>query len=407
MTLFLHTIPVEEAVRIAVGIAPAPQMEQVPLNDAGGRVLAMDVTADVDIPGFDRSVVDGYALKSSDTVGAGESIPSLLTLSGRVTMGSCPGFTLNAGECAYMPTGGELPEGADAVVMLEHTESVDDQILIKRPVAAGENLIRKGEDFSRGSPVITKGRRLTPPDLGVLAAVGCHTVPVSTVPVIAVISTGNELIPVEDTPRGSQVRDSNSVMLGSYIRNAGCRAVLYGVVPDERDALRTALMNAIAAHDAVIISGGSSKDERDLCADLVGELGRLLVHGVAIAPGKPTIIGTCSGKPVLGLPGHPASALVVVDRIGRPLLAAMQGETFLGDRTRIARLAQNISSIRGREDYARVRLEGDLAYPLFGKSGLLNTLVQSDGIVRIPSGSEGLEIGDMVEVILWRSDTSR
>lgn len=306
-----------------------------------------------------------------------------------------------------MPTGGELPEGADAVVMLEHTESVDDQILIKRPVAAGENLIRKGEDFSRGSPVITKGRRLTPPDLGVLAAVGCHTVPVSTVPVIAVISTGNELIPVEDTPRGSQVRDSNSVMLGSYIRNAGCRAVLYGVVPDERDALRTALMNAIAAHDAVIISGGSSKDERDLCADLVGELGRLLVHGVAIAPGKPTIIGTCSGKPVLGLPGHPASALVVVDRIGRPLLAAMQGETFLGDRTRIARLAQNISSIRGREDYARVRLEGDLAYPLFGKSGLLNTLVQSDGIVRIPSGSEGLEIGDMVEVILWRSGTSR
>jgi len=401
MSLFLHTVPVIEAIRIAREIAMPLGGEEVFLEDAGGRVLAGDIAADVDIPRFDRSVMDGYAVKASDTVGAGEAIPALLSLKGTVQMGKSPDFVLGDGECAYIPTGGELPEGSDAVVMIEHSEAIDDQVLVKRPVASGENLIHKGEDFTQGKAALLKGRRLSPPDIGVLAAVGCSIVPVFQIPAIGVISTGNELIPVRETPTGSQIRDSNSVMVGTYLRAAGCRTTLYGIVNDERETLRRVLHTALAENDAVILSGGSSKDERDLCADLIGECGEVLVHGVAIAPGKPTIIGRCMGKPVLGLPGHPASALVVLDRIGRPLLAAMSGESLRSACMKSAVLAQNIPSTRGREDYVRVRLEGEYAIPLFGKSGLLNTLVQSDGILRIPAGSEGLEKGELIEVILW------
>ena len=401
MSIFLRTVTVEEAIRAAKGIAPHPGREEVPLEEAAGRVLAEAVSADVDIPAFDRSVVDGYALRASDTIGAGESIPSLLTLLGTVRMGQAPDLVMRAGECAYIPTGGALPPGADAVVMIEHTEIIDDQVLVKRPVAPGENLIMRGEDFARGIPVLCVGRRLTPPDIGVLAAAGCHTVPVFTCPSIGVISTGNELIPVREIPTGSQIRDSNSAMIGAYLRHAGCTATLYGVIPDERRTLQDALEKALSRNDAVVLSGGSSKDDRDLCADIVGQLGEVLVHGVAIAPGKPTIIGRCEGKPVLGLPGHPASALVVLDRIGRPLLAAMTGEKARTVCTRHAKLAQNIPSVRGREDYIRVRLDGGMAFPLFGKSGLLNTLVQSDGLVCIPAGREGLEAGETIEVIMW------
>ncbi|OPX69122.1 MAG: molybdopterin biosynthesis protein MoeA [Methanoregulaceae archaeon PtaB.Bin056] len=401
MSMFLRTVPVEEAIRAATGFAYQPAKEQVPIEEAGGRVLAEPIAADIDIPAFDRSVVDGYAVRARDTTGAGEAIPSLLTLSGAVRMGVAPDFTVRAGGCAYIPTGGALPAGADAVVMIEHSEIIDDQVLVKRPVAAGENLIRKGEDFARGIPVLLQGCRLTPPDIGVLAAVGCHTVPVFTCPSIGVISTGNELIPVRETPTGSKIRDSNSVMIGAYLRLAGCRATLYGVIPDDRRSLQEALEKALSRNEAVILSGGSSKDDRDLCADIIGQLGEVLVHGVAIAPGKPTIIGRCQGKPVLGLPGHPASALVVLDRIGRPLLAAMTGEKAQRVCTRHAQLAQNIPSVRGREDYVRVRLDGDRAIPLFGKSGLLNTLVQSDGLIRVPAVREGLEKGETVEVIMW------
>lgn len=401
MSLFLRTIPVEEAIRIGCSIANPPRDESVPLAEAVNRVLARDMCADVDIPGFTRSVMDGYAVRASDTVGAGETIPSLLTLSGTVRMGTSPTISLAEGECAYIPTGGELPEGSDAVVMIEHTETIDDQVLVKRPVASGENCIRRGEDFSRGNPAIMKGRRLSPPDIGVLAAVGCSIVPVSSMPRIGVISTGNELISIDHTPSGSEIRDSNSVMLGAYLQAAGCIPHLYGIVKDEPEILRKILHLALGENDAVILSGGSSKDERDICADLIAECGEVLVHGVAIAPGKPTIIGRCMGKPVLGLPGHPASALVVLDRIGRPLLAAMSGEIRRTDCTRSAILAQNIPSTRGREDYIRVKLDGKYAIPLFGKSGLLNTLVQSDGILRIPSGSEGIEKGAEVEVIIW------
>jgi len=401
MSLFLKTIPVADAVRIATGIARPVSTGEVPLEEAEGRVLARDVYTDIDIPGFDRSTVDGYAVVSSDTAGAGEAMPSILSLAGNVRMGEEASSGVREGYCVYVPTGGEVPPGADAIVMIEDCDLLGDQVLVKRPVGKGENIVRKGEDFSRERPALRAGCRLRPSDCGVLAAVGCTHVPVFSLPRVGVISTGNELVGIREVPGRGKVRDSNGPMIAAYLRRCGCRGTTYGIVPDERAALQAVLERALEENDAVLLSGGSSKDERDLTAALIGELGEVLVHGIAISPGKPTIIGRCRGKPVIGLPGHPASALVVLDRIGRPLLSALAGEAQRVECTVTAVLATSIPSARGREDYIRVRIREGKAFPVFGKSGLLNTLADSDGMVRVPAGSEGLEAGTVVEVILW------
>jgi len=401
MSLFFRAVPVADAVRIAVSTAPPPTPEEAPLEEAAGRVLARDVYPDTDIPGFDRSVVDGYAVAASDTAGAGEASPASLVLDAAVRMGEEVTSEVRAGHCVYVPTGGAVPPGTDAVAMIEDCEVTGDQVLVRRQVGPGENIVRKGEDFSRERSALPAGRRLRPADCGVLAAIGCADVPVFRMPSVGVISTGNELVGVRDVPGKGRVRDSNGPMIAAYLRKCGCRERPYGIVPDEREALRSRLLQALGENDAVLLSGGSSKDERDLTAALIGELGEVLVHGIAIAPGKPTVIGRCQGRPVIGLPGHPASALVVLDRVARPLLAALSGEVSRVGNTVSAVLAQNVPSARGREDYVRVRLEGGRAIPLFGKSGLLSTLAESDGMVRIPAGSEGLESGTPVEVILW------
>lgn len=262
-------------------------------------------------------------------------------------------------------------------------------------------MIRRGEDFRQGSPALRCGRRITPQDSGVLAAAGCSRVIVYRKPCFGVISTGNELIPVDARPKGSEIRDSNSVMVGSFLEESGCIPHLYGIIRDDPATLRPAIEKALDENEAVVLSGGSSKDERDLAARLIGELGEVLAHGVAIAPGKPTILGKCKGKPVIGLPGHPASAFVVLKVIGGALIDGMTGEEGRIPCTTKAVLAENVPSSRGREDYIRVSLEGNKARPLFGKSGLLNTLVTSVGMVRIPAGREGLEAGEEVEVIWW------
>jgi molybdopterin molybdotransferase len=301
----------------------------------------------------------------------------------------------------YVPTGGILPEGADAVVMVEHTELFGDQVLVRRPMAHGENVLFYNEDFRKGEVVLAAGRRLSPQDTGVLAAAGCRQVPVTRMPRVGIISTGNELVPVEAVPAAGQVRDVNTYAISAYVSDHGCVPVEYGIIRDDRETFRAALSRAVGECDAVIISGGSSKDDRDMAAAVIAEQGEVLVHGVAIAPGKPTIIGRCGIVPVLGLPGHPASAFIVLVVIGRHLLAGMTGDTGGDPVTVPARLSMNVPSAKGREDYVRVTLRNGVATPLFGKSGLLNTLVKSDGVVRVPAESEGLETGTMVEVILW------
>jgi len=401
MSIFLTVVPVSKAVAAVKSLARTTGDDRVPLEHAGGRVLSEDIRADGDIPGFDRSVVDGFAVRASDTTGAGEAIPSILRSRGRVEMGKADEVQLQTGECIYVPTGGVLPKGADAVAMIETSEEVGDEILIKKPVAHGENVLMHNEDFARGDLVLARGRRLFAQDIGMLAAVGCSTVPVFTIPVIGIISTGNELVPVTEVPAAGKVRDSNSFMAGAFVQEHGCTPRYYGIVRDDRGAMRETLNRAVAECDAVLISGGSSKDDRDLTAALIDELGEVMIHGIAIAPGKPTIIGRCGVKPVIGLPGHPASAFIVLIAIVRHLLDGMTGTAAPVQKTARARLTRNVPSTRGREDYVRVQLENGAATPLFGKSGLLNTLVQSNGVIRIPAESEGLEEGELVEVWLW------
>jgi len=401
MTLFLKTVPVEEAIRTAKLLASPVSAELVPLQNAEGRVLASDITADMDIPGFSRSTVDGYAVRASDTVGASESLPALLSISGSVAMGETSAIIIVPGTCAYIPTGGAVPEGADAIVMIEHCEKIGDEVLVRRPVAKGDNIMAQGEDFSREEVVLSPGRCLSPREVGVLAAVGQAGIPVFRMPVVGVISTGNELVLVSETPGTGRVRDSNSYLVGAFLQARGCIPVSFGIARDERDDLRQKFQEALSRCDAVIISGGSSKDYRDLTADLIREQGEVLVHGISIAPGKPTIIGKAGGKPVIGLPGHPASAYVVLLVIVQPLLAVMTGRMEEKTPSVTMVLAENIPSAKGREDYVRVRFSGGQAVPEFGKSGLMNTLIRSSGLVRIPAGKEGLEEGEAVEVLLW------
>jgi molybdopterin molybdotransferase len=402
MNRFLSVVAVADAVRVAVKTAPATATESVPVAQSASRVLAADIAADTDIPGFDRSVVDGYAVRSADTTGAGDAVPAILQCVGRVAMGtSDTNLVVRDSECTYIPTGGILPEGADAAVMVEYAEEAGDTILIKKPVSHGENVLLRGEDFKKGGTVFRTGRQLTPQDAGVLAACGCAMVTVAKKPVVGIISTGNELVPVTAIPGPGQVRDANASMLAAWLSEYGCVPRLYGIVKDDREAFDAAIATALPECDVVLLSGGSSKDDRDMTAGVIAGRGEVLIHGIAIAPGKPTIIGRIEGKPVFGLPGHPASAFVVLIAIVRPLLDKMLGLEKPLIRTVKASLAENIPSQRGREEYVRVRVENGKATPLFGKSGLLNTLVSSDGLICIPAGYEGLEKGSEVEVILW------
>lgn len=400
MSVFLRVVAVEKAVEVVRSIAPPPKREEVLLQEAAGRILAEDARSDIDIPGFHRSIVDGYAVAARDTHGASEAIPAMLTLSGQVAMGRAAEQPIRRGECAYIPTGGMLPPGADAVAMVEYAERIGDDVLITRAVAVGENVLERGEDFAAGATAIPQGTRLGPQELGVLAAIGYTDVPVTAAPAIGILSTGNELVPVSAKPGIGQVRDANASVCSGFVREHGCTPRSYGIVPDSRKSLRQALTRAVDECDAVLVSGGSSKDERDMVASVIAEIGEVLVHGVALQPGKPTIIGQAGGKPVIGLPGHPASTFIVLVAIASHLLSAMTGHAKRPC-TVTARLRENIPSSKGREEYVRVRVENGEATPLFGKSGLLNTLVRSNGAVRVPAGSEGFEAGVEVEVLLW------
>ncbi|GLI47500.1 molybdopterin molybdotransferase MoeA [Methanoculleus bourgensis] len=402
MTGFLRLISVIEAIHIINRISPAVGTEYVPLTAAYGRVLAEDVQADTDIPGFDRSVKDGFAVNSADTVRASEAAPVPLTRVGRVAMGrGGNGLAIRPGECAYIPTGGALPKGADAVVMLEYCQDLGETVLAGRQVSPDENIIRADEDYARGEGVLAAGKLLKVQDIGVLAAVGVSRVAVRKRPVIGIVPTGVELVPPDQVPAAGEVRDVNSYLCGAFVEEMGGVPRYYDIVRDDRAELAALLSSALDECDAFLITGGSSKDDRDITADVIGSLGEVLAHGMALAPGKPTIIGKIGHAPVIGIPGHPASTRVVLAVLAAPLLQSLSGCTGRREAKQKAVLTRNIPSERGREEYVRVKLLGDEAVPLFGKSGLLNTLVESDGLIRILQGCEGLEAGSEVDVTLW------
>lgn len=382
--------------------------ENLEVELGGERILGQDITALEDVPGFNRSTVDGYALRAADTFGAGDTLPAMLNLAGEVKMGE-QAPSLARGSGVYVPTGGMIPSESDAVIMIEDTEIIGDLFNCYRQVAPGENVIKKGEDVSRGETILKRGKRLRAVELGVLASLGITQIKVAKKPRVAILSSGDEIVPYPTKQlEPGQIRDSNALALAEIIRHRGGEPFYGGILQDTYPVFRQAVNEMLQKVDFLVLSGGSSVGARDHTAAVLTELSDngLLVEGMAVQPGKPTLLAKCQGKPVLGLPGHPVSALNIFTFFGAYIMDRLLGiedETFIP--TVQALLARNIPSRIGRTDYVRVRLQriGDhtSAVPVFGRSGLLRTLSEAHGIVVVPPGSEGINAGKNVEVILW------
>ena len=406
MPEFFQVKDIAEVLVLRSAFAPVAA-ETVSLAEAPGRVLAEDLVSPENLPDFRRTIVDGFAVKAAATFGASDGSPGFLAVVGNIAMGERPGFSIGPGQAARIATGGMLPEGADAVVMIEHTEAMDAGAAeVYRSVAPGENVIEPGEDFAAGQTVLTAGTRLRPPEIGLLGAFGRDSVSVFRRPRVGIVSTGDEVVPVNATPGPGQVRDVNSHTLAGMIRDAGAEPRTYGIVPDDAEKLIAVCRRAAAECDMVLLSGGSSVGTRDFTVEAILGLDdpEILVHGIAIRPGKPTILARGGGKPIWGLPGHVVSAMVVFATVVRPFVERLAGVGGDGRVRRIpARLARNLASAPGRTEFARVRLvaedDGLLAEPVLGKSGLLNTMIHADGLVEIGRDVEGLDKGEKVWVI--------
>ncbi len=418
---FFRVVSTAEA-RATIAALPALGAETVAVRDAAGRVLAVDLVAPIDLPHFTRANMDGYAVRAADTFGASASVPMYLRVAGTIEMGREAKVALRKGQAMRIATGGMVPRGADAVVMVEYTDEVGDgTVEIHRGASPWQHVLRVGEDIARGAPVFAAGRRLRAQDLGALTGLGITRLRVHKRPRLGLIATGDEIVAPEKAPRPGQVRNINQFSLAAMAREAGAVVTDHGVVPDRADRLRAVLALALARADVVILSGGSSVGVKDLTTEVITAFPRseILFHGISVAPGKPTILARALGKPVVGLPGHPVSALVIFDLFAAPLLRVIGGETpggetpggeapggvFAARATRRARLAQKVASQPGREDYVRVRLlerDGAVwAQPLPGKSGAIFNLVAADGLVRIPASAEGIDAGVDVDVRMF------
>ncbi|MDP2994753.1 MAG: molybdopterin-binding protein [Anaerolineales bacterium] len=434
MSEFLRLLPPTEALQTLLRALPdrEPAAEMIDTTNALGRVTTADVRAPHPLPEFPRSTMDGYAVRARDTFGTSESLPGYLTLVGEVPMGDAPSFALTPGACALIHTGGMLPEGADAVVMLEYTQMVGrgdlhgrprvgtspaptHEIEISRAVAEGENVLRVGEDVAADQVVLAAGVRLRPAEIGGCMALGIIQLRVVTKPKIGILSSGDEVVPPRQSPRPGQVRDVNSYSLAALVEGAGGEPALYGIVPDDLEALKAAAARALTECEAVVVTAGSSASARDTTAEAIAALGApgVLVHGVNVRPGKPTILAVCDDKAVIGLPGNPVSALVIAGLFVVPVIEKLLGLKVLRPRPSVlAKLTVNVPSQAGREDWVAVKLlvngkwgmgNGEaryLAEPVFGKSNLIFSLAAADGLVRISPDATGLSAGERVEVVL-------
>jgi molybdopterin molybdotransferase len=406
---FLKTLSRSEFEEILRTFMPVGR-EVVPFQRAFDRVLAEDLTASEDLPSGPRSSMDGYALRAADVFGAGESSPAYADLVGEIKVNESPAFSIGAGQCAWIPTGGFLPAGADSVVMVEYTQDIGaGTIEVRQSVAPGENVMGRGEDAAVGQTVLLAGTRIRPQEVGLLAALGLTEAKVHRRPRVGIISTGDELIPVGQKPAPGQIRDVNSYTVSSLTKAAGGEPKGYGIIGDDLDRLTATLQSALAECDVVFLSGGSSKGTRDLTVAALEEIpgAEILAHGVRISPGKPTILARVGNRAVVGLPGQVGSAQVVMTVLGQPFIRHLGGDRRAFDEllrpVRRARLSRNLESRQGREDFVRVRLvaSGDglpVAQPVVGKSGLLRTLLQSQGLLAIPAAAEGCREGEEVDV---------
>ena len=383
--------------------------EMIPLESTLGRIVAEDIFVPEDVPAFRRSTVDGYAVLSADTVAASESIPVFLTLKGRVDIGLPALISVGSGECVEVPTGGMLPEGADAVVMCEYTEAFgDDGMSIEKGVAFGENVVLLGEDAKLGDLLLKHGKQILPQDVGALAACGITSIPVYIPPKVTIISTGDELVPPNKQPEYGQVRDINSHALTALAHKHGFTVLGVSVLPDDENILLSAVQTAMKTSDIVIVSGGSSKGKKDLTRPVFDQISTpgVYVHGIAIKPGKPTLLGFDEPSKILlvGLPGHPVSAMVVFELllgwVFRELMCCQANFAIP------AKLSCNIASSPGKLTcWACLLIHspngGYIAEPVFGKSGLITTLTQADGYFITPRDTEGLLEGHEVMVHLF------
>jgi len=410
MDKFFKVKTTEEVVDIIRTFKPL-ETEMISIESSLGRVLASDVISSEDLPSFARSSMDGYAVRAKDTFGATESLPAFLEVKGEVLMGECPSIKVEQGEAVRISTGGMLPDGADAVVMIEYCHSLDENTIeVAKAVSPLENVVSPGDDVRAGQAVLRKGHRLRPQDLGLCAALGISELQVVRRPKIAIISTGDEVVDIGTVPGPGQVRDVNRYSLLGFCVGLGAIPQVLGRCEDKFGELRDKIAKGVEGADSVWISGGSSVGTRDLTLKVFESLGEfeLLVHGISISPGKPTIIGRVGEKPIIGLPGHISSALVVAEVFLSELINRLSG---LGSENTSdfcmvkAKMARNVESKTGRDDYVRVRLVeqgGELvAEPIFGKSALISPLVEGDGLVRIHRNKEGVYRGEEVEVRLF------
>ncbi|UCD89577.1 MAG: molybdopterin molybdotransferase MoeA [Desulfobacterales bacterium] len=383
--------------------------EEVPLSQAFERILAADIVADIDLPDFPKSTMDGYAVRASATFGATEGNPAYLNIIGSIDMGETPNFSIGSGQAARISTGGMLPDGADSVVMIEHSERLDDtSIEVYRSVAPGQNTLELGEDIQKGASLLSSGQRLRPQEAGLLAALGHSSVGVYKKPTIGIISTGDEVVPMDVKPAPGQIRDINTYTLSGLVSKAGAIPISYGIVKDDIDDLFEKCHLAHSQTDMVLISGGSSVGTRDFTVEVISAMAdsRILVHGISISPGKPTILAESQNKSVWGLPGHVVSAMIVFYVVVSPFIEHISGLSPGGNKSikLPAILNRNISSAQGRTDFIRVRLidrNGQLnAEPILGKSGLIHTMLQADGLIEIGINTEGLDKGTVVDVML-------
>ncbi|MCM1992546.1 gephyrin-like molybdotransferase Glp [Oceanirhabdus seepicola] len=380
------------------------ECEEVDIKKAIGRIISKDIVSSINLPSFRRSTVDGYAVTSRDTAGASESIPAIMTLKGEVIMGKAPLCNLALpGECVYVPTGGMLPEGSDAVVMIEYTDKLDEEtILINSPVAYGDNVVQIGEDIKNEEKVLQKGTKLRPYEIGMLSSLGIGNVQVYKKPKIAIISTGDEIVGCDEKPKLGQVRDINSYILSSAVLEDGGEPINYGVIKDSFEDLKNTVDDALDKCDIVLISGGSSVGKKDQTLKVINALeeSEVLVHGISIKPGKPTIIAKTGDKVVFGLPGHPLSCTVVYKVIVNHYINKITNYKY-EDYPVLCKFPINYHSAKGREEYLPVILESTengeiIANPVFSKSGLITGFTKAWGYVKINKNDEGIKEGQTV-----------
>lgn len=399
----LNVVTREEAVRIILEKIPeAADVETVGLPDALGKVVAEDILSPEDLPAYTRSTVDGFAVRAADTYGCSEALPAMVTYAGKVLMGEDEKRVLPKGSCMQVPTGGQVPEGADAVVMVEHSEDLGDEFrYMLKPVAPGENVNAKGDDIAIGGVAVPKGTLIEPRHTAVLAALGISELKVRKPLTVGILSTGDELVDYTETPKGTEIRNINSVTLAAAVQALGCIAKTYPIVPDEEDALRAAIDTVRKECDFLIISGGSSVGERDNVNRVLASFGEVYFHGVALKPGKPTMFAMLDGDvPAFGLPGHPAAAFYTFHLFAKPAILKRRGAIAV-PRYVEAELSQKVPSNHGREEILGVALENGKAVPLPAKSGVVSVLSKADGTITIPRDLEGLERGAKVKVLLF------